>query len=52
MNGAFQMKYYMGPNSAIFSLKNFFLAEVGFEPESPGWEAIMHYSNKLTLREW
>jgi len=34
MNGAFQMKYCMGPNSAIF-LQNNFLAEVGFEPRSP-----------------
>jgi len=37
MNGAFQMKYCMGPNSAIFHLR--ILAEVGFEPGSPSWEA-------------
>jgi len=36
MNGAFQMKYCMGPNSAIFHLRIFWL---GFEPGSHCWEA-------------
>jgi len=32
MNGAFQMKYCMGPTQP-------FLVELGFEPGSPIWEA-------------
>jgi len=50
MNGAFQMKYFIGPNTAIFHLRNFCLRwdlNPGLPVEKPAVYPLLH---ELTLK--